>query len=127
MTDLTPDEKFKLLSDFRAYMEKELEDVIKHTKPSPDTLRMFEDVNKKIENLRIQDEISHNKLFDLVTIIKKQLDAQDEILKPIKATYDGVSFIGTNGMKFLIFLSVASGLIFGWFAFLKPFVKKISG
>ena len=156
MKDLTPSEKFEILSSIRTYMEREMEDVIKHTKPSPDTLRMFGEVNDRINDLKESDKEAHNLLFNEIQGIKKsneeyrkldedfrqtiitfmnnfksdfmkRQDAQDEILKPIKETYDWVRLTGVNGMKLLVFISVISGLIFGWFAFLKPFFRKIIG
>lgn len=175
MTDLTPDEKFKILglleslepdhkfnlnNIIREETKRQLEDIKAHMQPSPTTItrldtldRAISEVKKSNDDFHKLDAQFHKQMLEFMSDFKKEVtaefksfkkditteingfkeeftkrqDSQDAILEPIKKTYDWVSLTNANLMKFLVFLSVVSGLIFGWFAFLKPIVKKIFG
>lgn len=75
-----------------------------------DTERHISEIRNEMTEVKIENIRQHKEIMD--------------ILRPIADTYNGVSFFGKWGMKFLVLLSVASGLIWGWFAFLKPMINK---
>lgn len=116
LESLEPDHKFNLNNIIREETKRQLEDVKAHMQPSPETLRMFETFGEKMkaiqDHLKKQDEdfLEFKKTF-----------------KPISETFDTGIRIKKWGWGFLMLISVVSGLIFGWFAFLKPFFKKIFG
>lgn len=112
----TPNEKNESLLALKEMIDIQIQQAKLHDKPSPDTLRMFETFGEKMKD--IQDHLKRQD-EDFLEFKKT--------FKPISETFDTGIRIKKWGWGFLMLISVVSGLIFGWFNFLKPIVKKFFG
>lgn len=112
--DISPTDRLEVYQDIARIVDFLITDKKLHERPSPETIKMFEEFSKSIisiqEHLKRQDDNFEN--------LKKTLE-------PISETFDTGIRIKKWGWGLLMLVSVASGLIWGWFNFLKPIIQKM--
>lgn len=105
MKQMGPEEKFALLQEFRELIKSEISEANLHSEPSLKTIDALKVFDNKIKEHSESSEQRHIEIM--------------AILKPIAETYNGISFLGSMGMKAIVIISILIGIIIGFFQIFK--------